>query len=100
MLEFSNFFSLIAGEIVEQNPTDPLYQALSLIGPYAISVVVSLGLIYGIIIGAKFAKATDTQERATLQKALINGIIGFVSVVILITILYAIRAPLARWINS
>lgn len=82
------------------NAVDPLYDAISTIGPYAMGVVLALGLIYAIIFGVKFAKAEDSAQKATLQKALVNGIIGFVTVFILIAILYAIREPLVDWMNT
>lgn len=78
----------------------PIYKALSTIGPYAMGVILSCGLIYGIVLGVKFAKTENSEDRAKLQKALINGIIGFIAVFTLITILYAIREPLSEWMAS
>ena len=79
---------------------DPLYQAVTTIGPYAIGVVLALGLIYAIILGVKFSKATSNDEAKAAQKQLINAIIGVVAVVVLLSILYAIREPLIAWANS
>jgi len=83
-----------------ENALGPIYDALSLIGPYAISILLVCGLIYAIIIGVKFAKTEDSGERGKLQKALINGIVGFIVIIALVIILYAIREPLARWMNG
>ena len=97
----SNFISLLAsGEGQVENSLGPLYDAITLIGPYAIGIAVMLCMFYGIIVGVRFARAEKSEERAALQKVLINGIIGFVAVIILISILYAIREPLARWMNG
>ncbi len=96
----SNYINLLASSSQAESATTPLYDAISTIGPYAIGVVLVLGLIYGVIIGVKFAKAEDSKERATLQKALINGIIGFITILILVVILYAIREPLNKWMMS
>lgn len=82
------------------NAVDPLYDAISTIGPYALGVVTLLGLIYGVIVGVRFARAEDTKERAALQKVLVNGVIGFVAVIILLGILYGIRGPLVKWMNG
>ena len=79
---------------------DPLYTAISTIGPYAMGVVLMLGVIYGIIMGVKFAKAEKSEERAAIQKALINGAIGFIAIFALLVILYAIRKPLVNFMNS
>lgn len=97
-----NFLSIInlVGASDADSSLDPIYKALSTIGPYAISVVLICTIFYGIIFGVKFAKAESGDEKSKLQKALINGLISFITVFILITILYAIREPLAEWMNS
>ena len=73
------------------NPASPIYKAITLIGPYALSVVTLLCTIYGIVLGVKYAKAEDKEARSKLQKTLVNFIIGALSIYVLITILYAIR---------
>ena len=78
----------------------PLYNAISTIGPYAMGVVGLLGVIYGIIMGVKYAKAEDSKERAALQKALVNGAVGFLSVLVLISLLYVLRGPITRYMDS
>lgn len=95
-----NLLSLLGAGTPGANAVDPLYDAVTTIGPYVISVVVVLGLLYGVIVGVKFAKAEDSKARSALQTALVNGIIGFVAVITLISILYAIREPLIDWMNS
>ena len=79
---------------------DPLYQAITTIGPYAMGVVLALGLIYSIILGVKISKAQSNDEVKAAQQQLINAIIGFVSVFVLLIILYAIREPLVAWANG
>jgi uncharacterized membrane protein len=71
-----------------------------LVGPYVLSVVIVLCIFYGIFLGVKYAKAEDEATKANMQKTLINFIIGAITVIILIAILYAIRAPLADMING
>lgn len=73
------------------SPASPIYEAITLIGPYALGVVSLLAMIYGIILGVKFSKSEDKEQRKKLQQTLINFIIGVVSVYILIALLYAIR---------
>ena len=73
------------------SPTSPIYNAITLIGPYALGVVAMLTMIYGIVLGVKFAKAEDKEQRKALQKTLINFLIGAISIFILLAILYAIR---------
>ena len=71
--------------------TTPIYQAVTLLGPYVLGVCALLCMIYGIILGVRLAKAEDKEERKKCQKTLINFIIGGISVLVLLVILYAIR---------
>ena len=73
------------------SPTSPIYNAITLIGPYALGVVTMLCMIYGIVLGVKFARAEDKEQRKALQKTMINFAIGAISIYILIAVLYAIR---------
>ena len=80
--------------------TDPLYNGITVVGPYAISIVGALSMIYAIFLGVKYAKCEQADEKANVQKTLINFIIGAVTIVVLISVLYAIRGPLTDWING
>ena len=98
MIETLNMFSFIGGS--GEAVLNPIYEALTLIGPYALSVVLALSLFYGIFLGVKYAQAEDEATKANMQKTLINFIIGAVAIWILLAVLYAIREPLGRWINE
>ena len=78
----------------------PLYDGISLIGPYAIAVCLTLSIFWGVFLGVKYAKAEDPGEKENLHKVLINFCIGAVTVLILISVVYAIREPLARYIDG
>lgn len=82
----SQFLNSIVG-----NATTPLYAAVDLLGPYVLGVCALLTMIYAIVLGVKLSKAEDAEERKKVQKTLINFIIGAVSVLLLLSILYAIR---------
>jgi prolipoprotein diacylglyceryltransferase len=91
-------FSFLGGS--GEGVLNPIYQALILVGPYAISVVLVLAIFYGIFLGVKYAQAEDEATKANMQKTLINFIIGAVVVVILIGVLAAIYKPLGKWITA
>ena len=78
----------------------PIYGGLTLIGPYAIGVVLALSIFYGIFLGVKYAKAENEADKLNAQKTLVNFLIGAVVVLILISVLYAIRKPLGEWIDG
>ncbi len=92
------FRSTIAGS--GDGVLSPVYGALTLVGPYVLSVVAVLSIFYGIFLGVKYAKAEDEATKANMQKTLINFIIGAVVIWILLAVLYAIREPLANWIDE
>lgn len=73
------------------NPASPIYQAITLLGPYVLGGCTLLCMIYGIVLGVKFSKADDASEREKLKKTLINFVIGAISILVLLTVLYAIR---------
>lgn len=79
---------------------NPIYAGITLIGPYALSIVAVLCIFYGIFLAVRYAKSQSEDERANAQKTLINFLIGVVVVMVLVAILMAIRQPLADFINS
>ena len=98
-MEMLNYFcSLILG--TGEEVLNPVYEGITMIGPYAIGVVAALSIFYGIFLSVKYAKAQSEDERANAQKTLVNFIIGAVIVLVLICVLYAIRGPLADFING
>lgn len=78
----------------------PLYDGITLVGPYAISVCLLLSVFWGIFLGVKYANADDASEKEKLHKVLVNFCIGAITVLVLICIIYAIREPLARFIDA
>ncbi len=98
LLKGLKLFSLIcaSGDAV----LDPIYEGVTLVGPYVLGVVTALCMFYGIFLGVKYAKAEDEATKANMQKSMINFIIGAVSVIVLLGILYAIRGPLVDMING
>ena len=90
------YFILAGGDEV----VSPLYDGITVIGPYAMGVVFLLGSVWGIFLGAKYAKAEDAGEKENLHKVLVNFCIGFVVVILLIGVLYVIRGPLVEFIEA
>ena len=94
------YFLLDAMQKKDHAAVSPLYKGIDLIGPYAISIVGMLSLFYGVFLGVKYAKSETADQKANAQKTLINFAIGAVVVMVLISVLYAIREPLSAWITS
>ncbi|MBQ7452676.1 MAG: hypothetical protein IJS68_00175 [Clostridia bacterium] len=94
-LTLSNFIHLLDEATADSPVTSPLYKFIDLVGPYAIGVLLVLSIVYSIILGVRYSKSDDDAGRKNAQSQLVNFVIGAVAIIILITILYAIRKPLA-----
>ena len=79
---------------------DPIYNALDIILPVALGIVLLSGTLYAVVIGVQYSKAEDSDTRGKAKKKLIDGIIGFGIVIVLSAILYAIRGSIVDLINS
>ncbi len=65
-----------------------------------IAVVVAIGAIYCVFLGAKLAKAEEPQEREKAKQHLKNAIIGFILIFVLIVALRVGVGPLTEWIST
>ena len=71
----------------------------SLMGP-ALALVGAVGSLYCVLLGVKFAKAEEPQEREKAKSHLKNAIIGFVLIFVLILALNLSMEPLINWVES
>ena len=71
----------------------------SVINP-ALGLVGALGAIYCIILGVKFAKAEEQQEREKAKNSLKNAIIGFVLIFVLLVVLKVAMPAMQNWMTS
>lgn len=80
--------------------TQPIIELLRSIMGVALGVVVAVGALYCIVLGVKFAKAEEPQDREKAKSHLQNAVIGFVLIFVLILALYLITPILADWVND
>ena len=71
----------------------------SLMGPL-LALVGALGALYCVVLGVKFAKAEEPQEREKAKGALKNAIIGFVLIFVLILALNLLMPVMIDWVNA
>ncbi|MFI3249913.1 MAG: pilin [Eubacteriales bacterium] len=71
----------------------------SLMAP-ALALVGSLGSLYCIMLGVKFAKAEEPQEREKAKGALKNAIIGFLLIFVLMVVLNLSMEPMLAWVQD
>ena len=79
---------------------DPIVALVnSLMGP-ALALVTAIGSLYCVLLGVKFAKAEEPQEREKAKSHLKNAIIGFVLIFVLILALNLSMNPLIAWVEG
>lgn len=77
------------------NPIVLLLQSLT--GP-ALALVGAFGSLYCVILGVKFAKAEEPQDREKAKAHLKNAIIGFVLIFVLIVALHFGLKAMVNWV--
>ena len=71
----------------------------SLMGPL-LAIVGAAGALYCVVLGVKFAKAEEPQEREKAKGSLKNAIIGFVLIFVLILALNIMMPEMVKWVNK
>ena len=71
----------------------------SIMGP-ALALVTAIGTLYCVLLGVKFAKAEEPQEREKAKSHLKSAIIGFVLIFVLILALNLAKDPLIQWVTD
>ena len=66
----------------------------------ALAMVGALGALYCIVLGVKYAKAEEPQEREKAKGALKNAVIGFVLIFVLILALNLLMPVMINWVNT
>jgi len=76
----------------------PVLDLINYLFKPAITIVVSLGTLYCIILGVKFARAEEPQDREKAKQHLKNAIIGFVLIFVLMVVINQLAEPLTTWV--
>lgn len=71
----------------------------SLMGPL-LGIVGALGALYCVVLGVKYAKAEEPQEREKAKGALKNAVVGFVLIFVLILMLNLLMPVMIKWVNT
>lgn len=79
---------------------NPIVALLNSIMAPLLAIVGAAGALYCVVLGVKFAKAGEPQEREKAKGALKNAIIGFVLIFVLILALNILMPQMVNWVNS
>lgn len=86
-MKFSNFL-LAIDEVQASEMVSPVMEIIQVFLPVILTLVATVGFIWCIVLGVKYAKSTDPQEHQQAKKSLINAIIGFVLIFVLMLVLH------------
>ena len=75
----------------------PVLDICNSLVPIMLLVVGSIGALWCILLGLKYAKAHDPQEHEKAKKGLVNAIVGFVLIFILLIMLNIGTDVLIEW---
>jgi len=78
----------------------PIVELLNSLLKPLLAIVVAVGSLYCVILGVKYSKAEEPQDREKAKQHLKNAIIGFVIIFILILALNILKQPLIDWVNA
>ena len=63
-------------------------------------IVGAAGSLYCVLLGVKYAKAEEPQDREKAKQHLKSAIIGFVLIFVLIVVLKLLMEPMMTWVNN
>ena len=78
----------------------PIVELLNSILTPMLAIVFAVGSLYCVVLGVKYAKAEEPQDREKAKGALKNAIIGFALIFILILALTLLKKPMVDWVNK
>ena len=85
---------------VAQELANPIIKLIKQFAGPLLGIVGAVGAIFVIILGVKFAKAEEPQEREKAKAHLKNAIIGFALIFILLLALNIAMPKLIDWVNG
>ena len=78
----------------------PIVSLLNSLMEPLLMIVGALGSLYCVILGVKFAKAEEPQDREKAKGALKNAVVGFVLIFVLILGLNLLMPKMVNWVNE
>ena len=83
-----------------QQVANPIIQLIQSLLVPLLGIVGAAGSLYCVVLGVKYAKAEEPQEREKAKGALKNAIIGFVLIFVLLVALRILTPELIKWVNQ
>lgn len=90
----------LAAESTFAGVVGPVVDLLKSLLTPVLAIVGALGTLYCVLLGVKYAKASEPQEREKAKESLKNAIIGFVLIFVLILVLDLATPIMIQWVNE
>ena len=78
----------------------PIVSLLNSLMEPLLLIVGALGSLYCVVLGVKYAKAEEPQDREKAKGALKNAVVGFVLIFVLILALNLLMPQMVEWVNQ
>lgn len=78
----------------------PIVDLINSLMTPVLSIVGALGALFCVVLGVKYAKAEEPQDREKAKSHLKNAIIGFVLIFVLMLALKLLMPALIEWVNQ
>lgn len=80
--------------------TSPIVDLINSLLTPVLSIVGALGTLFCVVLGVKYAKAEEPQDREKAKAHLKNAIIGFVLIFVLMLALKLLMPALTEWVQN
>ena len=91
---------LATGSVDLSDVTNPIIGLVNSVLTAAIPLVAAVGALYCVLLGVKYARAEEPQDREKAKQHLKSAIIGFVLIFVLIVALRIATPILTDWMNA
>ncbi len=96
----SRILTADSGSVNFEKMYKPIVDLINSLVTPALAIVGALGSLFCIILGVKYAKAEEPQEREKAKQHLKSAIIGFVLIFVLMLALKMLMPILNEWVNK
>ena len=80
--------------------TSPIVDLINSLLTPLLAIVGALGALYCVILGVKYAKAEEPQDREKAKSHLKNAVIGFVLIFVLMLALKLLMPAMTTWVSE
>lgn len=78
----------------------PIVELLNTMMKPLLAIVIAVGGLYCVLLGVKYAKAEEPQDREKAKSHLKNAVLGFVLIFVLIVVMNLLVPVMETWVNN